>query len=59
MMPRDRALLDPDRHYRTCSTCGADCEIETEAVRGLGVRIVFTCQSHGIHAILDPFADLR
>lgn len=48
------------RHgYRTCSECGRDCDPEPTALDGLGVRIVFTCPTHGIHSVIDPFESRR
>lgn len=44
--------------YRTCNVCGGDCEPETSAVDGIGVRIIFSCPDHGVHSILDPFDEL-
>lgn len=48
-----------DQSYRTCSTCGGDCEPETSAIDGLGVRIMFVCPEHGAQSVVDPFSDLR
>ncbi|WP_026821229.1 hypothetical protein [Arthrobacter castelli] len=45
--------------YRTCSVCRGDCEPESEAVDGIGVRIMFVCPEHGAQSIVDPFSDLR
>lgn len=55
--------IDPldaeDESYRTCSTCGGDCEPEPSAVDGLGVRIAFVCPEHGPQSMIDPFQDHR
>lgn len=48
-----------DEGYRTCATCGGDCEPETVSEDGLGVRVVFSCPEHGVRAIVDPFSDPR
>lgn len=47
-----------DETYRTCADCGGDCEPEpvpTEA----GIRIAFSCPTHGVHTVIDPFEGLR
>ncbi|WP_347756799.1 hypothetical protein [Agrococcus sp. ProA11] len=49
----------PDEGYRTCTTCGGDCEPEPVAEDGQGVRIAFSCPEHGVQAIVDPFDGLR
>lgn len=48
-----------DQGYRWCSQCGAECEPEPTAVKGLGVRFVFTCSEHGLNSVVDPFEDMR
>ena len=48
-----------DDSYRTCTECGGDCVPEPTALDGLGVRIAFVCPTHGIHSVIDPFADQR
>ena len=48
-----------DEGYRTCATCGGDCEPEPMAEDGLGVRIVFVCPYHGTQTIVDPFDGRR
>lgn len=45
--------------YRTCSTCGGDCEPEAAGAEGLGARVAFVCPEHGLHAIVDPFDGRR
>lgn len=48
-----------DEGYRTCTTCGGDCEPEPMGEDGLGVRIVFSCPQHGVQAVVDPFSGQR
>ncbi len=48
-----------DKGYRTCATCGGDCEPEPMGEDGLGVRVVFYCPQHGLQTIVDPFSDRR
>lgn len=50
---------EPDPGYRTCSTCGADCEPALAGDDGLGVRIVFSCAQHGVQTLVDPFHEER
>lgn len=46
--------------YRTCATCGGDCEPDTGlSANSTGVRIAWVCHEHGVHSIVDPFSDLR
>lgn len=57
-------MIDPlgseDETYRTCSTCGGDCEPDTSlSANGTGVRIAFVCAEHGVQSVVDPFADMR
>lgn len=49
-----------DEGYRTCSTCGGDCEPDTSlSADGIGVCIAWVCSEHGVQGIVDPFSDLR
>ena len=48
-----------DEAYRTCSVCARDCDPVTEAIDGIGVRVLFACREHGAQSVLDPFSDLR
>lgn len=53
-------MIDPlgseDEAYRTCSTCGGDCEPDNSlSVDGTGVRIAFVCAEHGVQSVVDPF----
>lgn len=53
------SMVCRDQSYRTCSECGRDCHPDPSAgADGLGVRIAFVCLEHGIHSVVDPFADL-
>lgn len=46
--------------YRACPECGRDCEPEPiDAGPGKGMRIAFECPDHGVHSLIDPFADDR
>lgn len=62
--PYPDGMPDPfslgDESYRTCPECGRDCEPDSNAGNDdLGVRIAFVCPVHGVHNVIDPFADLR
>lgn len=49
-----------DDSYRTCSTCGGDCEPDTSlSADGTGIWIAFLCPEHGVQGVVDPFGDLR
>lgn len=49
-----------DESYRTCSTCGGDCEPDTSlSADGTGARIAWLCPSHGVQSVVDPFSELR
>ncbi|MBM7821765.1 MULTISPECIES: hypothetical protein [Kocuria] len=57
-------MFDPlareDESYRTCLECGADCPPEPfDAGEGQGIRIAFSCPTHGVHSVVDPFEELR
>ncbi|MBO1740503.1 PIN domain-containing protein [Leifsonia sp. TF02-11] len=41
---------------RTCAQCGRDCMPEPFQ-HEQGFRIALTCPEHGVHSVLDPFAD--
>lgn len=43
-----------DESYRTCSECGRDCSPEPAAVDGVGIRVAFNCELHGLQTIVDP-----
>lgn len=45
--------------YRTCPQCGLDCEPVLFDSAGAGVRVSFICPTHGVHTVVDPFADCR
>lgn len=52
--------LPEDQSYRTCASCGADCEPEPIAEGdGLGIRVAFVCRSCGVHSVVDPFEGHR
>jgi hypothetical protein len=49
-----------NEHYRTCASCGSDCEPDPfDAGEGDGVRIAFVCTNCGLHSVIDPFGHLR
>lgn len=48
-----------DESYRTCATCGGDCEPDPMAQDGLGVRVAWVRPQHGVQTMVDPFEDLR
>lgn len=49
-----------NEQYRTCQECGRDCVPEPfDAGTGDGIRVVFSCPEHGVHAVVDPFEHLR
>lgn len=53
-------MLMPDGDdYRTCPQCGRDCEPVPFDSGGDGVRVPFICPIHGVHTVVDPFADTR
>lgn len=57
---RPSLAIDPfgseDESYRTCSTCGSDCEPDTAlSADRTGVRIAFVCTEHGAQSVVDPF----
>ncbi len=52
-------VSDPGTGYRTCPVCGGDCVPEPSGADGYGIRIMFVCPEHGVHSIVDPFADKR
>lgn len=52
------SLGHEDEAYRTCTECGGDCEPEPVPTDA-GMRIAFSCPAHGVHAVIDPFDDLR
>lgn len=57
-------MFDPlareDESYRTCLECGADCPPEPfDAGEGQGIRIAFSCPTHGVHSVVDPLEELR
>lgn len=53
-------LAPDDESYRTCTECGVDCPPEPfDAGDGRGIRIAFSCPTHGVHTIVDPFEELR
>lgn len=53
-------MLMPDGDdYRTCPRCGLDCEPVPFDSAGAGVRVSFICPTHGVHTVVDPFADSR
>jgi len=52
-------VWDSDNGYRTCPVCGGDCVSEPSGADGHGIRIMFVCPEHGVHSIVDPFADKR
>lgn len=45
--------------YRTCPQCGLDCEPTPFDSGGDGIRVSFICPAHGVHTVVDPFADTR
>jgi hypothetical protein len=47
-----------DEAYRTCAECGGDCEPEPMPTDA-GMRVAFNCPTHGVHAVIDPFEDVR
>lgn len=55
---RNLSQPDPEDSHRTCSECGADCFPEPFEA-GNGFRIAFVCPVHGVHGVVDPFADDR
>lgn len=38
--------------------CGGDCEPEPVPTDA-GMRIAFSCPTHGVHTVIDPFENLR
>lgn len=53
-------MLMPDGNdYRTCPQCGLDCEPVPFDSAGAGIRVSFICPAHGVHTVVDPFADTR
>lgn len=53
-------MLMPDGDdYRTCPQRGRDCEPVPFDSGGDGVRVPFICPIHGVHTVVDPFADTR
>lgn len=48
-----------NEQYRTCASCGADCQPDPFATGGDGVRVAFVCPNCGLHVIIDPFEHLR
>lgn len=52
-------LMPHGDDYRTCSQCGLDCEPAPFDSAGTGIRVSFIRPVHGVHTVVDPFADTR
>lgn len=48
---------DQQTGHRTCSSCGEDCVPEALVDCTYGARIAFVCAAHGVHSIVEPFAE--
>lgn len=52
-------VFDPaDEGYRTCTECDADC-LPEPFTTDVGIRIAYSCPSHGVHTVVDPFEGKR